>query len=84
MSSARTNRPPVSNMSHDKIVGIGLTIHERNIVAVLVIKLSLDRIYMPKHNFFAFLIPLPISCLAVDLFVNNPFLRMHQKFNMKK
>ena len=40
MSSARTNRPPVSNMmSRDKIVGIGLTIYERKIVAVLIIKL---------------------------------------------
>ena len=34
-----------------------------------------------KTQLFAFLIPLPMSCLTVDLFVNNPFLRMNQKFN---
>ena len=39
------NRPPVSNrMSRDKIVGIGLTIHEQKIVAVIIMKLSLDRL----------------------------------------
>ena len=41
-------------MSCDKIVGIGLTIHEQNIVAVLVIKLSLNRIKTLKHNSLLF------------------------------